>query len=158
MDRLLESPGSHCSQPEAEPSCLQPSGDSTLFTEWSYGNLFQLTEQAAQLPHLQSNDLTHLKCSKYESGTEPAGISLEPRRSWAGFSWAQGISCPLVIIPSSGAAPSQEVCSQWNGVGRWLCGHECAHTWKLFISGNVHCSSSLRRASDYKLVKLTPCP
>lgn len=52
------------------------------------------SQQAAQLPHLQSNDLTHLKCSKYESGTEPARLSLEPRRSWAGFSWAQGLSCP----------------------------------------------------------------
>lgn len=45
-----------------------------------------------------------------------------------------------------------------------LCGVELGgacvdtHTCKLLVSGGVHHFSSLRRASDYRLVKLTPCP
>lgn len=126
-----------------------------MLTEWSP---LPILQQAAQLPHPHSDDLTHLKCSKYEPGTQPARISREPGRSWAGFSLGSGNqrAVQLVIIPGLEQLPRNGVFSvEWSWeVPVWT--HVRAHTWKLLTSSNAHGFSSLRRVTDYKLVKLDP--
>ena len=64
-----------------------------------------------QLPHLQSNDLIHVKCGKCETGAEPAQPFTQGPEKLPS-TWAQGISQRAVHLV---IAPSQEPVRKWSG-------------------------------------------
>lgn len=95
-----------------------------------------------QLPHLQSNDLIHVKCGKCETGAESA----QPLpQSWEKLpsTWAQGISqraVHLAIAPSPEPIHVKWMCLLGAAAGRGLCRSVNAHPRDLLISGDLYSS------------------
>lgn len=98
-------------QPQQSPAVGRPQGPSLCLHEQSYGNLSQLMGRRL-LPHLQSDDLIHVKCGKCEAGAE-AAQPLTQSREKLSSPWAQGISQRAV---HSAIAPSREPIHV-----KWLC-------------------------------------
>lgn len=95
-----------------------------------------------QLPHLQSNDLIHVKCGKCETGAE-AAQPLAQGREKLSSTWAQGVSqraVHLAIAPSPGQIHVKWLCLPGAAAGRGLCRNVNAHPWDVLISGDLYSS------------------
>jgi hypothetical protein len=121
---------------QQSPAVCNPHGNFTVFTPMVLWQPLPAHGQAAQLPHLQSNDLIHVKCSKCELGAQ-ASFSLEPRRSCALHGFRESAESGSLSNHSQQGAdsePSGHICQGVELGGAYADRHVCAHTWKLLIS------------------------
>lgn len=110
-----------------------------------------------QLPHLQSNDLIHIKCGKCETGAEPAQplSHSEPGEAVLHVgSGNQPESCPLSSCSQPGADSSVKwMCLQGLELGGAWQKRECPH---LGLADLKECVSPTRSATDLRLGSSPP--